>query len=138
MQPVVNDSVPGAASKRLWRVEADAGEGRRPPFDPADWRHQGLLASGAWDALGRWFTERPEILAWYAADVGPRFRVVSVALPPAEAERWRVSRLPRARAFSKDPLNEFFLPRDAAEAARRDPDMEETVRAEAERVPAPA
>lgn len=123
------DGACGSSVTTLWRVESDAaGEGRRPTFDPACWAHQGLLASGAWDAMGRWFTDRRELLAWYAADVGPRFRVVAVSVDPRDAERWRVSSQEVARRFSKDPENEFFLPREVADLALRDGALEQALR----------
>ena len=63
--------------------------------------------SGAWDAMGRWFVADPDMLDFYAADVGDGFRVVAVEVDAEAAEGWRVDKNPAAAAFSRDPENEY-------------------------------
>lgn len=111
---------------RLYRCEAHSGDGRRPAPNPDSWVWQGLVASGGWDAMGRWFVSDVSILSWYARDAGS-FRIVSIDVDPADAEKWRVSRNPQAQRFSRDEENEFFLPRDVAEAAVFDREMTDHV-----------
>ena len=76
--------------------------------------------------MGRWFVSDVSILSWYARDAGS-FRIVSIDVDPADAEKWRVSRNPQAQRFSRDEENEFFLPRDVAEAAVFDREMTDHV-----------
>jgi len=107
---------------RLYRCESFSGRGRRPDPEPGSWIWQGAVESGLWDAMGRWFVEDAAILPWYARDAGA-FRIVSIDVDPDEAELWRVSRNPSAGRFSRDPDNEFFVPRAVAEAAQPDEAM---------------
>jgi len=121
-------SAPPGTGRVLWRAEADVGHGgRRPALDLSDWRHQAIAADGVYDAMGRWFTDRPELLAFYAADCPGGFRVVRVEVDAAESEAWRVSGQPAAARFSRDAENEFFVPRAVAEAAAVDEAMTEEV-----------
>lgn len=122
----------------LWRCEIASIEGRRPDFDEASWLHQGLRAQGGWDAIGRWFTNDPATLAFYARDIsiGGAFRVVSVEVDAASAEAWRVRNNPEARAYSRDWESEYFLPREVAERAAHDAAMTNAVACSLEDGPA--
>lgn len=105
---------------RLYRIE---------PFQPvpvADWLREALQAEGGWAAQGRWFTQDPQALAFYAADqahVESALRWIDV--PTEQAQTWCVSRMDRStdglspQRFSRDPENEFFLPSEEALAAKR-------------------
>ena len=106
-----------APKLKLYRCEASIEGGRRPPFDSADWRHQSMRESGAWDAMGRWFASDPAMLTWYAEDVGEGFRIVSVEVDELRARAWRVDSISAALKFSRDPEHEYFVPRETAESA---------------------
>jgi hypothetical protein len=126
----------------LWRVEPDVGRpGERPPPERADWLHEALVASGAWDAMGRWFAADPSLLDWYAREheVDPpvAWRVVRIDVDAASLEAWRVSAQAEAGRFSRDPANEFFVPRGVASGARRDPVVEAGVRGRLEAAAGP-
>jgi len=108
---------------KLYRCESGTVTGRRPAPQPDCWIWQGMVATGAWDAVGRWFAADPALLAWYAREVGETFRIVSVEVEAACAEEWRVSRNPAARRFSRDSENEYFVPREVADSAAFDLEM---------------
>jgi len=112
---------------KLYRCESGTITGRRPAPQPESWIWQGMVACGAWDAVGRWFVADPSMLVWYARETGDSFRIVSVEVPAELAEEWRVSRNPSAMRFSRDVENEFFLPRDIAESAVHDVGMTEEI-----------
>jgi hypothetical protein len=103
---------------RLYRAESAV----RGEF--SDWRKEALDASGHTEAEGRWFVADPAMLDWYKADIGANTVVAYVDVPTAELERYRISnsteqigRRP-VRSYSRDPENEFFLPRDLADARK--------------------
>ena len=99
----------------LYRAEA-AATGRRPP----EWIKEAQDRSGHTEASGRWFTSQQDALVWYLRDAGPRARVFTVEVPSSELDACRVSNSMEVIAgrsvasFSRDPANEFFLPRALA------------------------
>lgn len=93
---------------RLFRGEGTSRD-RRPP-----WLQQSLEAAGVSDAMGRWFTDDPNIARWYSGDAGPLSRIVFVDVPAAVAESSKVSNVPEAARFSRDPEREFFVPPEFA------------------------
>ena len=105
---------------RLYRIE---------PFQPvpvADWLREALQAEGGWAAQGRWFTQDPQALAFYAADQSHVTSVLRwIDAPMAQADVWRVSHMECScdglspQRFSRDPENEFFLPSEKALTANR-------------------
>jgi hypothetical protein len=115
---------PGAGAQgrgftRLYRAEPIPG-GK----EWAEWVEVTRDELGITQAEGRWFVADPALLDWYREDaVGPT-HTVYVDVPTAELERYRVANseerigLRPVRSFSRDPENEFFLPRDLAEAKR--------------------
>lgn len=100
---------------RLYRIEP------RHKSDLPDWIVRGLAESGHSEAEGRWFVRDPEMLDWYREDIAGEARVVFVDVPPEDAEKYRVSNIQETiglrpvKSFSKDPENEYFLPRAVAE-----------------------
>jgi hypothetical protein len=88
-----------ASIATLYRAEA-APTGRRPP---------------------EWIKEtqdrNQDALTWYLRDAGPRARVFTVDVPTSELDALRVSNTKEVIAgrsvasFSRDPANEYFLPR---------------------------
>jgi hypothetical protein len=103
---------------RLYRVEAVPRGGETP-----EWIKQGQDALGIAEASGRWFVADPALLDWYREDAAGPTRTVFVDVPTADLESYRVSssteqigRRP-VRSYSRDPENEFFLPRALAEKA---------------------
>jgi hypothetical protein len=117
----------------LWRAEPDIGV-VGAGFQPAasSWLTEALVSSGVAEAMGRWFTDLPENLDFYARDCEGDFRVVRVVISEEEAERWRVDHDPVARTFSKDHLHEFFLPHAVVVRAERDEQMKAEVLARLE------
>jgi hypothetical protein len=120
-----------AATVRLYRAEA--------PLQPvADWIERGAIDAGVAEAAGRWFTTDLAALEWYLKDAGPNARVVAVDVPAPVLEQYRVSNsteVIRGRAvksFSRDPENEFFLPRALADQRR--PAEQLSPAAQAERI----
>ena len=105
---------PPAGTIRLYRAESVA-EGKVLP----EWINQGVKESGAEQARGRWFTDNPDVVAWYVQDA-PKPRLTYIDIPQATAEAYRVSALPpghAARRFSRDPGAEFFLPTQLSRGA---------------------
>lgn len=127
MNPTLSDALaalqatpPPDGYLRLYRIEP------RQPQPVADWLREALVAEGAWAAQGRWFTQDPQALAFYAADqahVESALRWIDV--PTEQAQAWCVSRMERSsdglspQRFSRDPENEFFLPSEEALTAER-------------------
>ena len=111
---------PAEGHQRLYRIEPSQAK------PVADWLREALQAEGAWAAQGRWFTQDPQALDFYAAD---QEHVESVLrwtdVPQEKAQEWRVSLMERSsdgllpQRFSRDPENEFFLPPEEALAAER-------------------
>jgi hypothetical protein len=106
---------PAPGMVRLYRAEP--AETQVPP----EWVKQAQDASGHTEAAGRWFTDKLQFIEdFYKADAGKSARVVYVDVPAAEAEKYRVSKTTELvkgkspREFSRDPENEFFIPRELA------------------------
>jgi hypothetical protein len=110
-------AAPEPGFTRLYRVEPDGPEVGRP-----DWVRQAQAESGHLEAEGRWFVADPVLLDWYREDAAGPTRTVFVDVPTADMERYRVANseerigLRPVRSFSRDPENEFFLPRALAGA----------------------
>lgn len=108
---------PSQGMVRLYRVEPSKGSGRDIP----DWLRQGLQAHGVDQAAGRWFATDPALLDWYERDTGPNAQLHYLDVPGGQADRFRVSNISDTiagrtpQSFSRDPENEFFLPRDMAD-----------------------
>lgn len=105
-----------AGEIELQRAEA-APTGKKLP----DWIERGREETGAKAAQGRWFATKKELIDWYAKEAGPGALTKGVKLSAKEAEKYRVSNLPPddpARRFSRDPDNEFFIPREIADRAK--------------------
>jgi hypothetical protein len=102
----------GSGTATLYRAEA-APTGRRPP----EWIKEAQDRSGHTEASGRWFTSQQDALVWYLRDAGPRARVFTVDVPASDLDALRVSNTKEVIAgrsvasFSRDPANEYFLPR---------------------------
>jgi hypothetical protein len=115
---------PGAGAQgrgftRLYRVEPIPG-GR----EWAEWEKITREELGIARAEGRWFVADPSLLDWYREDaIGPT-RTVYVDVPTDDLERYRVSNSTEqyghrpVRSYSRDPENEFFLPRELADQKR--------------------
>ena len=103
----------------LYRVESASSEGSM-----SDWIKQGQDASGHTEAKGRWFVSDPSMLDWYREDIGPNAVTVYVNVPAADLEKYRVSNCTEqfghrtVMSFSRDPENEFFLPRGLASQSK--------------------
>ena len=83
-----------------------------------DWVEQSPARQGAADAEGRWWTDKEDIAKWYADEAAPNGRVTTLDIGPVEAEGFRVTNNPDAKRFSRDPENEFFLPRKVIQRVR--------------------
>jgi hypothetical protein len=96
----------------LYPAEA-APTGRRPPNGSR--KHK--IAPGTRKPLVAGFTSQQDALVWYLRDAGPRVRVFTVDVPTSELDALRVSNTKEVIAgrsvtsFSRDPANEYFLPR---------------------------
>jgi GNAT superfamily N-acetyltransferase len=90
---------------RLYRGEY-GGERTQVP----EWLEQARTEAGISEAEGRWFTDKPEIAKWYVRDAGPEGALRYLDVPVHAVGRWRVSENVKAREFSADPENEYFLP----------------------------
>ena len=86
-----------------------------------EWIEQGLAASGAKDAQGRWFTPSMAIAMWYVRDAGATGALRYVDVPRAVYQASRVTDNAEAKQFSRDPENENFLPREYADKAQPTP-----------------
>lgn len=117
------------SDRPLYRVEYDGDfEGHRPLYDPDNWLHQGLKASGAWEAIGRWYSDAIETLDFYCLDVGANFRVFRIDATADECAAWSLEAQPEASRFSLDLRTEYFVSRDAADGSVRDGGMEAILR----------
>lgn len=102
------------ATTTLYRAEG------KPRTDVPDWVKQGQTDSGHADAAGRWFTNDPAALEWYKKDAGPDHIVHSIEVPTADLEKYRVANSGEliagkpVKSFSREPENEFFLPKELA------------------------
>jgi hypothetical protein len=113
-----------AGFTRLYRVE--------PAFRASipDWRSEHPLMAGILEAQGRWFVSDPTLLDWYLEDSIGRMKTIFVDVPTADLESYRVSNSterigPRSvRSYSKDPDNEFFLPRELSDTRQEAPELE--------------
>lgn len=86
---------------RLYR-----GEAQTPNTTP-DWVPRSPTA-------GQWYTDTPERAQWYVDDAGPTGRMRYVDVPSQAVEQYRVSNSPELTRFSRDPANEFVVPRHVA------------------------
>jgi hypothetical protein len=127
---------PGALSKTIGAVEAQTpGYSTRlyraEPTTQAqvpDWIRQGQEESGHAGAQGRWFVQDPAMLDWYHNDIPGASHTVSVDVPKANLEQYRVSNQPLGvQRFSRDPANEFFLPPEMANTRQVLPGSVQTV-----------
>jgi hypothetical protein len=113
----IDASVPASGYTRLYRGEA--GPAKTKPVE--GWLQDALKGSDQQKAGGRWFTADPAALEWYLRDAGEGAVTQYVDVPTADLEKYRVANLDetvdglKPRAFSRDPDNEFFLPRDLAD-----------------------
>ena len=102
---------------RLYRVEPDGPDDKRP-----DWIRQAQAETGHLDAEGRWFVADAALLAWYREDASGPTRTAYVDVPSSDLEQYRVANSEErigvrpVKSFSRDPENEFFLPRTLADA----------------------
>ena len=96
-------------------VRVYRGEGTGEKALPA-WVDEARKALDLKDVEGRWFTQAPAIAQWYVDDAGTG-RMTWVAVPQAVADAHRVSRIgkPEVQRYSRDPENEFFLPKEWAD-----------------------
>ena len=98
---------------RLFRTGELSGNTSKLP----EW----LGGSPTMEAIGRWWTNKEEIADWYAkpghgGPAAPRF---FLDVPNEVAESYRVSNLKgEPLKFSRDPENEFFLPRVMLDQAK--------------------
>lgn len=99
----------------------------KPEFrkDAPDYVKQAQSDNGIKDASGRWFVEDPSLLDFYVKDIGAdKAHIVSTQVKRSELEQHRVSKTTETiagkspKSFSKDPDNEFFLPRHIASRAK--------------------
>lgn len=120
---------------RLYRVQPRAEARRR--LDPGSWQYQAMESSGTIAAQGRWFTDNPEHASFYVNDIGRKnAEIVAVDVPTADLDKYRVSNFRGGegvvdpRRFSARGMSEqeFFLPRNVADAARPSSDIQEIVR----------
>jgi hypothetical protein len=96
-----------------------------PEFDNLPWNMQALASSSAGKAQGRWFllADDVERLDWYIKDAGEGAKIQYVSVPKKDLEKYRVANISKTeddldpRSFSREPENEFFLPRDIAKTA---------------------
>lgn len=122
------------ALDRIGTVEVPPGHLRLYRIEPAqpralaEWLQEALHADGTLAAQGRWFTQDPNALGFYAQDQEHVASVVRWMDAPADlAGQWKVSQLPRTDdglsplRFSRDPENEFFVSVHAAEQSHREP-----------------
>jgi hypothetical protein len=109
---------------------------RAEPKDLAElpaWIKQAKEVDGSLDAQGRWFVSDPAMLDFYLKDqTNPQ--IVSIQVPKAELEQYRVKNNPEAAKFSKDPDNEFFVPKELIADKKI---LAETPKAEALAAPIP-
>lgn len=94
----------------------------------SDWIRESQIATGHAGAEGRWFVADSTMLDWYREDAGGPTRTLFVDVPTAHLETYRVSNCTEqighrpVKTYSRDPKNEFFLPRELAEKAQPDRD----------------
>ena len=112
------EAPPKVETTRLVRVQAPTGE-----LSP--WLAEAYSQSDASQAAGRWFmpAEAQDQIDWYMEDAGPGAKLVYVDVPTAEVEQYRISNVAAEgnidpRAYSRDPENEFFLPRELSDQAK--------------------
>ena len=87
-----------------------------------EWLKYELVRTGTMAAQDRWFVTDAALLSFYALDAAAgEPRLVYVDATPADVEAWRVSHITDTIAgrtpasFSRDPDNEYFLPREVAD-----------------------
>ena len=102
---------PGQAT-RLYRAEG------KVQGDVPGWVKEQLAGTSQEAASGRWFTQDPKIAQEYLNNyMDPeKGHITSVDVPNDQLEQHRVSNQPdEVKRFSRDPENEFFLPKELAE-----------------------
>ncbi|WP_020474192.1 MobF family relaxase [Zavarzinella formosa] len=88
----------------------------------ADWIQAAQAERGHTEAQDRWFVQDPAMLEWYRQDAKGPTITTYVDVPTADLERYRVRNVTEQISgrtpvsFSKDPDNEFFLPRPLADS----------------------
>lgn len=108
---VIKDGGFAPPAKGLTRVYR--GESSAPNANIPDWVKQGMKASGAADAQGRWWTKDLEIAKWYMADAGEHGRIVYQDVPTSTVAKSKVADLSQdIKKFSRDPENELYLPQE--------------------------
>ena len=126
---------PVAGTVRLYRAEPATGGARGAPADIAAREGRvrsqigeggvAVVQAGQDAARGRWFTLRGNDLQFFVDDIesaGQRASIRYVDVPRSDLESFRVSNLAAQQGqdparFSRNPANEFFLPRDIADTA---------------------
>src|SRR3990167_3847005 len=104
-------SSPPVGATRLYRGHV-VPTGMEKPLP--EWLVQARQAAGLPLVEGRWFTDDLSIAKWYQNEAGERGTISYVDIPNDQLEAWRVSNVPEAARFSRDPQREFFIPRNLA------------------------
>lgn len=110
----------GAAASgttRLYRIEPTKGDAPIPTWMESQPEYQAAKQAG-----GRWFTDDPEEARWYLENEHPGGRIVTLDVPTADVEQYRVSKIKptgtdNPMAHSRRPEKEFFLPKEIASRA---------------------
>lgn len=104
---------------RLYRVGPTPSEAKaiRDATPVPEWLKQGTELSGADGAMGRWFTSDPKEALWYKRE-WPHHKLRYVDVPTERLDQWRAIAHEGARAFSRRPGTEYFLPGALADRAR--------------------
>lgn len=119
-QPLLSTPEPRPGFTRLYRADAKPGGNKAP-----DWAIEGKRESGQAEAEGRWFTQDKDALDWYRRDAGDGSLTHYVDVPTADLDKFRVSNNTErfgtgrpVKSYSRDPENEFFLPRATADSKK--------------------
>ncbi len=115
---LATEDAPAKGMTRLYRAESKTKK------NPPEWVAHEQKQSGHSDAEGRWYVKDKSLLDFYVKDIGPSAKIKHIDVPTSEVNKYLVSRSTErlgdrsVKSFSRDPNNEFFLPKDLASKGR--------------------
>lgn len=116
---------------RLYRGETTQGPGVHPA-----WITESADYQASQQAAGRWWTDDPEVAAWYQNEAAPHGRVVYQDVPSAVADAAKLAQqTPDIQRYSLDRDREYFLPAEYKGRGTQMPEQYEIAPGDKRRAP---
>lgn len=112
------ETPPAKGMTRLYRAESKIKK------ELPDWIKQEQQSSGHIAAQGRWYVKDKSLLDFYLKDIGPNAKTSYIDVPSKDVNKYLVENSTErlggrtVKSFSRDPKNEFFLPKDLTKKSK--------------------